>query len=93
MMRAESYFHILLMAATAFNGVLGIKVLRNTLDIHVPKPVGGANLANGKDDVSVQDLTICLRFQLKTLGTYEGKATLVQIEDKRESDGVEPNFR
>lgn len=87
--------HILLLASFCiWNPCHGIKILRNTLDIHVPDPVGGAKLINAQKGLSgVQDLTICLRFRLKILGTYEGRASLLQIEDWRAGEEIEPDFR
>ena len=41
----------------------GVKVFRNTLDVSTPEPmVGGASIRNADNDVSVRDMTICLRF-------------------------------
>lgn len=48
-----------------------LRVLRNTVAVAVPDPTGGAKLIPGADGSSadVEDITICVRFNLKVLGS------------------------
>ena len=49
---------------------LSIRVLRNTLPIGESVGVGGAKLVNVSDNVVIQDISICIKFNLKVDG-YE----------------------
>ena len=42
-----------------------VKVLKNTLEIGDFESIGGATLVNVSDNVVVQDLTICIKFNVK----------------------------
>ena len=69
-----------------------IRILRNTVDVSVLKPVGGAHLTNVSDSVITNDLSFCFRFHLKVLGGHEYKAQLLMIEDWRDTND-DPDFR
>ena len=53
-------------------------------------PQGGAKLVG--PEVSTEDLTICLRFNLQMLGRHEGRSHLIHIQDWK-IDNTDPDFR
>ena len=52
-------------AALLFGQSLAIRVLRNTLEVGDFESIGGASLVNASDNVVTQDLTICIKFNVK----------------------------
>ncbi len=60
---------------------LGIRVLRSLLQLEdADKGLSGAKLLSD-EDVSVTDLTVCVRFKYKLLGPWESRSQVVTISD------------
>ena len=68
-----------------------LRVLKSTLKLTEDgEAISGAKLEpwEGARDVDVTDLTLCIRFNYKLLGDYEGRSRLITIEDWREDEKV-----
>ena len=59
----------------------GLRVLFNTNEVTEKSPIGGAKLIGR--DVTIKDITLCIRFKLQMLGKFEGKGRLITIESWR----------
>lgn len=85
--------HFILSAESQFDT---IKVLRSTLSLKdYGDAVSGAKLVPPQDkanNVTAESLTLCIRFNFKLLGTYEGRSRLITIEDWRQ-DEQDSNFQ
>ncbi len=78
-----STHHLYFLAAT-FNCVLCLRVLESTLAIEDDgTAITGAKLISKSDNVSVRDLTVCIRFHLALLADFEGRSRVLTIEDWR----------
>lgn len=82
---------LILMASMAFltwaEGQ-NIRVLKSKLKLSEDgKAISGAKLVENKT-VKTKDLTLCIRFNYKLLGGYEGRSRLISIEDWRDGDEV-----
>ena len=58
-----------------------LKVLFNTNEVTDTSPMGGAKLMG--HEVDIEDISLCIRFKLKMLGSFEGKGRLITIESWR----------
>lgn len=68
--------------------VYGMKVLESTLPMSLDgQAISGARLLDDRK-VKVEDISLCMRFNYKLLGGYEGRSRLITIEDWREGPGV-----
>ncbi len=77
----------ILLLATSVQKSRSVKVLRNTLSVSDPSHTGGiANLTNGANDVAVEDITICIRFNLERLATLSShSAPIMYMGDSHDS--------
>ena len=62
-----------------------LKVLKSMLELtDFKRYISGAKLIPESTNVSIQSITLCIRFNLKYLGSYEERSRLITIEDWRQ---------
>ena len=67
---------------------LPLRVLRSTLTLEEDgTAISGAKLIDNRK-VKVADITLCIRFNFKLLGGYEGRSQLIHIEDWKDRPKV-----
>ena len=83
------YVHLLLLGLDFAHG---IKVLKSNIALEDDgKYLSGARLIEDRMVPGVEDITLCIRFNLPRFGGYEGRSRLITIEDWRPTSAVKPN--
>ena len=65
-----------------------VRVLKSQLELaDYGKSISGAHLIDNRR-ISIQDITLCIRFNFKLLGEHNGRSQLIHIQDWKQEPGV-----